>query len=106
MDCLLLDCGPIALFEVVEAEVLVASTAGEEVVDDAEDLMTDGHHGALMAFPCGEGTEALTQIALLRMPRRPGRFRCRPLQPGVTLPSACGSTFAAARLIAGADAAP
>ena len=96
---LALDRYSVAFFLVMEAKVLVFGAAGEHVVDDVADFVTDGDNGSLFPFSPGETTIFPTQVGFLGMTSGPGCLGKGALKPGVALTHAGRFSLAATGLV-------
>ncbi len=64
----------VAVYSVEEvlSQLLVGNLVLHDVVDDSEDIVTDGHHGSLVAPSDAQPPVLLSEVAALLVRSRPG----------------------------------
>ena len=86
--------------EVEATEIGVCRTAMEEVIDDDEDTVADGHDCLLPAASDDESAVLGSKIAILRAARRVGGLDKRAAQPWICLAGATTVPLSSTLIIA------
>src|SRR5580765_5988413 len=98
-----------ALLDAVQVggtEIPVRQSRGQHVVRGDEDLVADGHGGALGPAAGPESVELVAEVPAFLVRRRHGRLPQRRPEVHVALPGASPLVFARALIVVGTDAGP